>query len=245
MAGRWLEQGRSIVLPASRSASDAVRRLATPDTAYALLNGARRTLADLFARVEEAVPEAVGAARKLAPGLPWPERIVREVDPVLVLLADLDALDPKKQGSAARNLALLWECFVEEFGGISGFQEASDVQKSAYLAKLEAAALRMEAGRGTDAAYHYVSVALMGLYVSFFQNGRADAAAVALSNQVAALINRGRQIRALEVRESAAAAQPKPGPVARVLNSEVEVEKSTSGGFRVGFVSQPSVRASV
>ena len=50
----------------------------------------------------------------------------------------------------------------------------------------------MEAGRGTPVAYHYVSVMMIKLYVESFHNRKADRGAIALSNQVAALVNQGR-----------------------------------------------------
>src|SRR4051812_11021330 len=109
-----------------------------------------------------APPSLSQRLREVTPVLPWAEPERGEAsEAALQVLAEFAALDEDKQVATARNVALLWDCFVEEFGGVSGFLEADEIDQAEYLEKLSAAAERMEAGRGTPVAYHYVSVVLM------------------------------------------------------------------------------------
>ena len=117
-------------------------------------------------------------------------------DPVLMILHEFERLDGGQQEKVARNLALLWNSFMSVFDGVSGFQAASAVDQQAYFEKLEAAAHRMEAARGTDAAFHYVTVELIRRYIGFLQIGSTDPKAVALARLVAPLIDRGHKLGA-------------------------------------------------
>lgn len=135
---------------------------------------------------------------KLFPFLPATEGqdAPQEPDPVDVILGDFEQLCPEQQHKVASNLALLWESFLSDFGGISGFRAAPAVEQDAFLDRLKAAARRMEAAKGSEAAFHYVTVELMRQYISFFRAGSADRKAVSLARCVAPLIDRGRQIAA-------------------------------------------------
>jgi hypothetical protein len=119
-----------------------------------------------------------------------------EVDPVLLVMEEFEVLGPDQQEKVARSLALLWNSFTGVFGGVSGFRNASAVEQRAYSEKLEAAAERMRAARGTDAAFHYVTVELIRHYVAFLLIGSTDPKAVALARLVAPLIDRGHKLGA-------------------------------------------------
>jgi hypothetical protein len=106
-----------------------------------------------------------------------------------IILSAFGRLSADQKRSVARNLALLWECFVEEFDGLSGFIQSPPTEQAAYLQKLDAAAARMEASRVAEARYHFVSVALMKRYVSLFLEKSRDPSSVELSQRVAALID--------------------------------------------------------
>jgi hypothetical protein len=80
------------------------------------------------------------------------------------------------------------------FGGLSGFLVEPQVEQSLYLDKLMTASRRMKIARGSDVAFHYVTVELMRHYVHCLQLGRSDQAALSLASAVAALINRGRMM---------------------------------------------------
>lgn len=218
-----------------------VRRVATE-----LVEQRHLALPALLAQVGQHAPTATERLRVLFPSLPWAEPERDEAsEPAFAILGELDELAPEKQVATARNVALLWDCFVEEFGGVAGFLASGATEQAEYLDKLEAAASRMEAGRGTPVAYHYVSVVLIKLYVESFRTKRATAGAIALSGRVAALINQGRIIRAQQSKSPIVlvprteAIAPPAAPVAQV---EVEKAPSPPTGFRVGYVSQPPIR---
>jgi hypothetical protein len=122
------------------------------------------------------------------------EEAPREPDSVEMLLREFGGLDQEQQAKVAGNLVLLWDNFQTIFGGLSGFLAASPMEQDAFMEKLEAAARRMEAARGTDSAFHYVTVELIRQYISFFRVGRSDGQALALAARVAALIDEGRCI---------------------------------------------------
>ena len=145
---------------------------------------------------EAAHPIVVSHGRKVAPFLPWPELNAEasEPDAVQSILADFAGLDQERQGRVAKNIVLLWDNFQEMFGGISGFLAAAQTDQDAFMEKLAAASARMQAARGSEAAFHYVTVELMRQYISFFQSRRSDPGALALARCVVSLINRGRQM---------------------------------------------------
>lgn len=114
-----------------------------------------------------------------------------EPDPVRSIMSEFEELGQEQKDKVARNLALLWSSFIDAFGGVSAFQSASTTDRQAYVDRLGAAARRMEAAKGTEAAFHYVTVELLRQYVFFLQIGSTDQGAVALAQLVAPLIDRG------------------------------------------------------
>jgi hypothetical protein len=52
----------------------------------------------------------------------------------------------------------------------------------------------MRLARGTEGAFHFVTVELMHQYVRGFQDRRSDQAAITLATWVSGLINRGRSL---------------------------------------------------
>ncbi|EIM25243.1 hypothetical protein [Microvirga lotononidis] len=141
-------------------------------------------------------PVLVSHSRALLPFLPIPSEEDEAVaaDPAWALLGEFQALSPDQQDKAARNLALLWDHFEHMFGGLSGFLAEPAMEQSIYLDKLTTASRRMRLARGSEVAFHYVTVELMRLYVSYLQLGRSDRAALALAANVVALISRGRMV---------------------------------------------------
>ncbi|WP_262271838.1 hypothetical protein [Microvirga yunnanensis] len=129
--------------------------------------------------------------------LPWlslatAQQEDEEPDPAWALLEDLQNLKADQQDKTAKNLALLWKSFEDSFGGLSGYLQSLETEQLLYLNKLKAASDRMRLARGTEAAFHYVTVELMRQYVGCFQAGRSDQAAMALATCVSGLIDRGR-----------------------------------------------------
>jgi hypothetical protein len=211
----------------------------------------RQAILDVILRVvlgqlDERAPAATRRLRIAFPALPWAAQEDEANQPTFLVLAEFDALDPDKKIATARNIALLWDCFVEEFGGVSGFVEAGVAEQTEYLDKLDAAASRMEVGRGTPVAYHYVSVMMIKLYVESFHSGKADRGAIALANHVAALVNQGRIIRAKQSKSPIILVSSNDAPVQKTAPSDiivdVEREQTVPSAFRIGYVSQPAMR---
>ncbi|WP_230531247.1 hypothetical protein [Microvirga roseola] len=151
----------------------------------------------VLARLQETHPALVARARTVLPFLlDVPEPEPEEPDPVDIVIAEFGKLERDQQDKVARNLSLLWDNFREVFGGASGFQAAPPIDQKLYLEKLEAAARRMEVVKGSEAAFHYVTVELMRQYASFLQTGSTDEKAVALARLVAPLIDRGHRMSA-------------------------------------------------
>jgi hypothetical protein len=168
--------------------------VATGATVVRLISRYPEQFARLVMHGERIAPDHVLRAQSRFPSLPWPG--LEAPSPEQVILDDLDALSPQQKDAVAENLALLWNCFAEEFGGVSGFLAEPATQQAAYLAKLDTAAKRMEPAKATEVGHHYVSVALMMHYVSSFQGRSTDQSAIAMSNRVAELIDRGRHLKA-------------------------------------------------
>ena len=141
-------------------------------------------------------PAAIAQLRRPFPSLPAAGSPNEEHDPVRLVMAEFDDLSADQQNKVARNLALLWNSFTSVFGGVSGFRAASPTEQREYLEKLQLAARRMEAAKGTETAFHYVTVELIRLYLGFHQAGSTDQGAVALAKVVAPLIDRGHRLSA-------------------------------------------------
>jgi len=153
-------------------------------------------LPKVFAGWDKVRPALASQARALMPFLPFDtaEGEALKRDPIWELLADFKALSPEQQDKAARNLALLWGHFEDSFGGLSRFLDQPRTEQTHYLDKLATASRRMRLARGSEVAFHYVTVELMRQYVGCFQAGRSDRAALSVATCVATLINRGRMM---------------------------------------------------
>ena len=88
----------------------------------------------LLAELDRSSPAASNRFRRLLPALPWPPiEDPAASDEALLIMAEFEALEAAKQTATARNVALLWDCFVEEFGGVSGFLVATATERQEYL----------------------------------------------------------------------------------------------------------------
>lgn len=119
-----------------------------------------------------------------------------EASPVDLVLNDFMRLDREQQEKVARGLAQLWDAFIHVYGGLSAFQTSSAIEQKAYMERLDAVARRMEVARGSDAAFHYVTVELMRHYMAFLHVQSRSAKAVILASMVASLIDQGQRMRA-------------------------------------------------
>jgi hypothetical protein len=142
-------------------------------------------------------PVLISNARTLLPFVPLVKTAEDEAlaqDPIWKLLEEFKALAPDQQDKASKNLALLWAHFEDTFGGLSGFLAETQTEQALYLDKLDTASRRMKLARGSDVAFHYVTVEVMRLYVIGLQTRRSDRAALSLAACAATLINRGRMM---------------------------------------------------
>jgi hypothetical protein len=151
----------------------------------------------VFAEWDRFRPILISNARTLLPFVPLvksAEEEALEQDPIWNLVGEFKTLAPDQQEKAAKNLALLWAHFEDTFGGLSGFLAEPQTEQALYLDKLDTASRRMKLARGSNVAFHYVTVEVMRLYVICLQTSRSDRAALALATCAATLINRGRMM---------------------------------------------------
>lgn len=160
-----------------------------------VLAAALIVLPKVFAEWDRLRPALLSNARALLPLIPLAKGAGcenTEQDPIWELLTEFKALNPDQQDKAAQNLALLWGHFEDTFDGLSGFLAEPQTEQTLYLDKLATASRRMKLARGSEAAFHYVTVEVMLLYVGCLQSKRSDQAALSLAACAAAMINRGR-----------------------------------------------------
>jgi hypothetical protein len=165
-------------------------------------------LPKILAEWDRLRPMLMSNARTLLPFVPLvktAEDEALEQDPVWHLLGEFKTLAPDQQDKAARNLALLWGHFEDTFGGLSGFLAEPQAEQALYLDKLDTASRRMRLARGSDVAFHYVTVEVMRLYVVCLRTRRSDRAALSLAACAATLINRGRMMTPAITHQPAAA----------------------------------------
>ncbi|WP_201859429.1 hypothetical protein [Microvirga soli] len=154
-------------------------------------------LPKVFAEWDRYRPILISNARTLLPFVPLVKSVEEEAleqDPIWNLLGEFKTLAPDQQDKAAKNLALLWAHFEDTFEGLSGFLAEPQTEQALYLDKLDTASRRMKLARGSDVAFHYVTVEVMRLYVICLQTRRSDRAALSLATCAATLINRGRMM---------------------------------------------------
>jgi hypothetical protein len=114
--------------------------------------------------------------------------------PAQTLLAEFDALDAVAKERIARQFALLWSWFMDEFGGPHQFLDAPAFEQMAYLERLDLAAERSRARRATDLARYYYSAAILRQFLAALRSNDTSPAALALSDRLVWLTERGRRL---------------------------------------------------
>jgi hypothetical protein len=125
-----------------------------------------------------------------------PMYIPRGPERVKAIISEFYGLAPDQQAKVARNLAQLWDNFLEVFGGLSGFWASPLPEQEACMDKLEVAVRNLEPQKGSETGFQYVTIELMRLYLAFLFVGRTDHLSVALGTLVVPLIDRGREMAA-------------------------------------------------
>ena len=97
--------------------------------------GALIVMPKAFAGWDAVYPAVLTKARVLLPFVPLAsaDEEALEHDPAWEILAEFQKLGASDQDKAAKNLALLWGHFEDTFGGLSGFLEESQTERSQYL----------------------------------------------------------------------------------------------------------------
>jgi hypothetical protein len=175
-----------------QSTSEIIGRIKGAIPAFSL-NDLQQALAS---KLQVLQPTLAAHLQRAMPLLLGPEaaQVSERPDPARQALSEFQILDWDQQGKVARNLALLWENFQDVFGGLSGFMAAPQTDRTTFLQKLESASERMAPARGSEVAFHYVTVELMRQYISCLHHRRADPGAIALARCVVTLIDQGRSM---------------------------------------------------
>jgi hypothetical protein len=125
-----------------------------------------------------------------------PMYVSRGPERVEAIIPDFNALTSDQQAKVAKNLAQLWDNFLEVFGGLSGFWASPLAEQEACMDKLETAVRNLEPQKRSETGFQYVTIELMRLYLAFLFVGRTDHLSVVLGALVVPLIDRGREMAA-------------------------------------------------
>jgi hypothetical protein len=104
----------------------------------------------------------------------------------------VDALPEQSRSEVAVWLALLWDAFLQQFGGLDGWLALDEAERGAYVDGLKGSAARI--GGAGPRGHLALAPALMARYASGFV-GKPDAAAKAAADKAVALIELGRTLR--------------------------------------------------
>ena len=114
------------------------------------------------------------------------------VHPAHELLTEFDLLDSRSQDDAARQVALLWSFFVDEFGGPSPFLASPPTQQQAYLDGLIGLLERSNQLEGTERGRYFYSISLLRHFLEALRSRDNCSTAIALSRRLTWLTERGR-----------------------------------------------------
>ena len=113
--------------------------------------------------------------------------------PAQTLLSELDALDQERRESTARQLALLWSAFTQDFG-ISRFEAAPRSEQQAYLDRLDRIIERGREIKESELGRYYYSTALLRHFLEAHRTHDTTPAARAVSEWLVWLTERGREL---------------------------------------------------
>ena len=143
-----------------------------------------------------------------------------------LILDEFSTLDQHRQDEVAEKLAVLWQCFIDEFGDPASFHDQPQTTQDAYIAKFERMAARSTPVRHSASGHLHYSVALMLRFLLIARDGARQQSALDLSGTVAALVNRARdresQARRTFLVDAISASLEPP----EVVNTQVIVDHS-------------------
>ncbi|HEX2136938.1 MAG TPA: hypothetical protein VHG30_13715 [Microvirga sp.] len=137
--------------------------------------------------------------------------------PARALLTELDGLDEARRNATARQLALLWSAFAQEFG-VSRFIEASASEQQSYLDRLDRIVERGKELKDTELARYYYSTALLRHFLEALRTRDAGPGARAIAERLVLLTEEGRALQEdadsrLETVQSSTPEHPNPVPI--------------------------------
>jgi hypothetical protein len=109
---------------------------------------------------------------------------------------ELERFSEEQRVGVARGLALLWEAFVGQYGGLDGFSRLDGEQRQAYLGELQRAGDAMTANEALVRSRYAISPAVIVLYVETLAAQDKSESARKFGRAVATLIDMGRAVRA-------------------------------------------------
>jgi hypothetical protein len=112
------------------------------------------------------------------------------------VLREFENLGADRQQEAARDLAQLWDSFVEHFGGIEGFLIGDEVRRRDYIQRVETAARRMRNAKSSDKGHYFFAAAMLAHYLQALADGATEDDDQRMANRVVTLIDEGRMLLA-------------------------------------------------
>jgi hypothetical protein len=110
------------------------------------------------------------------------------------MLRDFDKLGTDRQEEVARDLAQLWDAFVEHFNGIEGFFNGNEERRKDYMQRVETAARRMSNAKGSEKGHYFFATALLAHYLRTLSEGAAGNSEQRMANRIVTMIERGREL---------------------------------------------------
>jgi hypothetical protein len=108
---------------------------------------------------------------------------------------EFDVLDSERREEIALALALLWDSFVDRFGGIDAFQAGPLQDRDDYLQDLTLAAARIRGSASAAGRYYALAPAMFAEYLRLLEGDPSTVEREAMK-RIADLIVLGREVRA-------------------------------------------------
>ena len=114
--------------------------------------------------------------------------------PLHELAREFDILDAERREEVALALALLWDSFIDRFGGIDAFQELPIQDRDLYLQDLVLASARIRGSASAASRYYALAPAMFVEYLRLLEDDPSTLEREAMK-RVADLIVLGREVR--------------------------------------------------
>ena len=126
---------------------------------------------------------------------PWSGRAgINRLERIDLVLREFENLETVRQQEVARDLAQLWDSFVEHFGGIEGFLIGDEVRRRDYIQRVETAVRRMRNAKGSEKGHYFFATAMLAHYLRVLYEGATEDDDQRMANRVVTLIDQGRKL---------------------------------------------------